>query len=121
MSSLKISALYCCVALFVFFILPMAYFFYEEGGDDHSIASVSSNCADAANQCDQRNNKKYAQEKNKTNLKLDQQRLSFAIMYGLMQPLILAVTAMLHCDQVLSRLHAGRCSSLPHRVSHALL
>ena len=37
-----ISALYSCVVVFVFLILPFCYFFYEEGDDDVTTKSVSN-------------------------------------------------------------------------------
>ena len=41
-----LSALYSCIVVFVFLVLPFCYFFYEEGGDDDddvSTRSVSKN------------------------------------------------------------------------------
>ena len=37
-----VSALYSCVVMFVFLILPFCYFFYEEGDDDVTTKSVSN-------------------------------------------------------------------------------
>ena len=40
--SMSISVMYSIVALFLFLLIPWAYFFYEEGDEDVTFRTVSS-------------------------------------------------------------------------------